>query len=342
MTLPGLIPSLELMMSSTLPAVYFSVSATSSIFINNGFVVTVQALTATGAIATSYKGTVRFTSTCNPASLPGDATLTNGQGTFSAALHVVGNWTITARDTFNPQIVGTTGNINVFSYSPGDAAWGSVGGQWWAPPQHFNPYNNYVDCYGGGGSTGSPVGTSGGGGGGGGAFSRKYNIPLFYGQSLYIEVGGPGGHTGVQVQGAGWNCLAYGGGRGREAHMGIGGYGANGDAGIGDARYWGGNGADGELESYSGGGGGGCGGPSVGHGGHGTAPVWGFSQIPYGGGGGGGYGAGGGTGGYQDIYSTRYVGQNGGYYGGGGGGDNGFQTGYGGGASGVVYLWWGY
>src|SRR5207244_3099255 len=57
----------------------------------------------------SYAGTMHFTSsdTSGGVVLPADATLTNGQGTFSATLTKAGAQTITATDTATTSITGT-------------------------------------------------------------------------------------------------------------------------------------------------------------------------------------------------------------------------------------------
>ncbi len=64
-----------------------------------------------GNTAISYAGTVHFTSSDGTALLPADTTLTNGTGTFSATLQTLGNQTITATDTVNASVTGTSGII---------------------------------------------------------------------------------------------------------------------------------------------------------------------------------------------------------------------------------------
>ena len=65
--------------------------------------------------AVGYTGTVHFTSTDPGAGLPADATLTNGTRifVFGAILGMPGNQTITATDTANPSITGTSNPIFV-------------------------------------------------------------------------------------------------------------------------------------------------------------------------------------------------------------------------------------
>ncbi len=78
--------------------------------------VTVVALDSYGNIVTNYAGTVHFTSTDAHAVLPANSILTNsGGGIFSATLVTVGSpaQTITATDSSNSSITGTTGAITV-------------------------------------------------------------------------------------------------------------------------------------------------------------------------------------------------------------------------------------
>src|SRR5208283_4250388 len=64
---------------------------------------------------TTYTGTVHFSSNDpNGAGLPANTTLSNGSGTFQATLKKAeSNTTITATDTVNASITGTSSNINV-------------------------------------------------------------------------------------------------------------------------------------------------------------------------------------------------------------------------------------
>jgi hypothetical protein len=88
---------------------------------------TVTALDALNNIATSYSGTVHFTSSDGQAVLPGDSTLTNGSGTFSVTLKTSGTQTITATDKAQSSISGTSSSISVsgpathFSFSAAGA-----------------------------------------------------------------------------------------------------------------------------------------------------------------------------------------------------------------------------
>jgi hypothetical protein len=58
-----------------------------------------------------YTGTVHFTSSDSSASLPADATLTNGTGTFAVTLHGAGVATISVNDTALNGVLGTSNPI---------------------------------------------------------------------------------------------------------------------------------------------------------------------------------------------------------------------------------------
>src|SRR5271166_6243717 len=75
---------------------HFSVTAPATATSGSSFSFTITALDAASNVATSYSGTVRFTSTDSQAVLPVNSTLTRGTGTFSATLEIAGNQTITA------------------------------------------------------------------------------------------------------------------------------------------------------------------------------------------------------------------------------------------------------
>jgi uncharacterized repeat protein (TIGR01451 family) len=100
----------------TVPALHFVVSAPATTTAGSAFNVTVTALDASNSTVTGYSGTVHFTSTDGAAVLPADSTLTNGTGTFSVTLKTAGNRTITAKDTVDPTITGTSSPVAV---SPG-------------------------------------------------------------------------------------------------------------------------------------------------------------------------------------------------------------------------------
>ncbi|MFZ1217888.1 MAG: alkaline phosphatase family protein [Chthoniobacterales bacterium] len=96
---------------------HFEVVAPPMVIQFNGFNFTVRALDQSNNTATNYAGIVHFTST-STGFLPPDSTLTNGTGTFSADLQTLGNHTITATDTLNASITGTSNHILVLSDQP--------------------------------------------------------------------------------------------------------------------------------------------------------------------------------------------------------------------------------
>lgn len=79
-------------------------NATAGMPVNVG----VRALDASGALATTYAGTVHFTSSDAQATLPADSKLPGGTGNFSVTLKTIGSQTITATDTITASLKGTT------------------------------------------------------------------------------------------------------------------------------------------------------------------------------------------------------------------------------------------
>jgi hypothetical protein len=98
---------------SSAAAVHFAISAPASAGAGSAFSFTVTALNPSNAAVTTFGDTVHFTSSDGSASLPADATLSNGTGTFSATLHTAGNQTITVTDTTNASFTGTSSTIAV-------------------------------------------------------------------------------------------------------------------------------------------------------------------------------------------------------------------------------------
>jgi len=99
--------------SITVASTHFILSAPGAAFTNQAFNVTVTAVDSNGITLPAYSGEVHFTSSDPYATLPSDATLTNGTGTFSASLQAVGAQTITGTDTAAASITGTTGSISI-------------------------------------------------------------------------------------------------------------------------------------------------------------------------------------------------------------------------------------
>ena len=95
------------------PATHFVISAPSSTTAGSVFIFTVTAKDALGNTAAGYTGTVHISSSDAQASLSADATLTAGIGFFAAALRTAGNQTLTATDTANSSLTGTSAAIAV-------------------------------------------------------------------------------------------------------------------------------------------------------------------------------------------------------------------------------------
>src|SRR5581483_4860598 len=98
---------------SAAAATHFSVSAPASATAGVAFTILVTAQDAFNNTATSYGGTVHFTSTDGQATLPGNTTLSGGSGSFSATLRTAGSQTITATDTLTASITGTSNTVAV-------------------------------------------------------------------------------------------------------------------------------------------------------------------------------------------------------------------------------------
>ena len=98
-------------------ATHFSVTpSTSSPASGTAFSVTVTALGASGQTATSYSGTVHFSSTDSQAVLPADTAMASATGTFSVTLNTAGNQKIAVTDSGS--INGLSSAINVGSGTP--------------------------------------------------------------------------------------------------------------------------------------------------------------------------------------------------------------------------------
>src|SRR5450755_1454657 len=93
-------------------ATHFSVSAPASAIVGNAVTVTVTALDSSNAIATTYAGTVHFTSNDAGAILPTNSTFSGGVGSFSVTFSSAGTKHVTVTDT-STSITGTSGSVNV-------------------------------------------------------------------------------------------------------------------------------------------------------------------------------------------------------------------------------------
>ena len=92
---------------------HLSATAVATTTAGNSFVVTVKALDGGGNVVTGYAGTVRLTSSDSAAVLPANSTLSSGQHAFTVTLKTAGAHTVTATDTANSGISGTTAAIAV-------------------------------------------------------------------------------------------------------------------------------------------------------------------------------------------------------------------------------------
>ena len=95
--------------TATATATALRVTGPSSATAGEPFSVTVAAVDADGAPVTSYSGTVHFSSSDGATAvvLPADATLTNGERTFSVTLVTAGSRTLTATDTATLTVTGS-------------------------------------------------------------------------------------------------------------------------------------------------------------------------------------------------------------------------------------------
>jgi len=92
---------------------HFVVAAPATAAKGGPFVFTVTARDPFGNLDTNYGGTVVFSSSDGSATLPGNSTLVNGTGTFSATLVTGGNQSLLATDSGNGNIIGQSNNIFV-------------------------------------------------------------------------------------------------------------------------------------------------------------------------------------------------------------------------------------
>jgi hypothetical protein len=92
-------------------ATHFGLSAPAVALANGSFSFSVTALDQFNNTVPTYFGTVHFTSTDGAAVLPANSPLSLGTGTFSATLKTPGNRTITATDTGNASINGSSSTL---------------------------------------------------------------------------------------------------------------------------------------------------------------------------------------------------------------------------------------
>jgi subtilase family serine protease len=101
------------LVGTTAPHDTFKLTASSPQTAGKSFSLTVTAISPSGTTDTSFTGSIDFTSTDPQASLPGTSSLDDGTATFTVTLKTAGSQTITATDTSNTAITGTTSAISV-------------------------------------------------------------------------------------------------------------------------------------------------------------------------------------------------------------------------------------
>jgi hypothetical protein len=102
-------------------ATAFDVQAPMSATVGSAVDVTVSAYDNWDNLATTYTGTVTFTSTDGSAMLPADTMLVGGTVTVPVTFQSTGNQTVTATDTVTASIDGTSDPISVSAVLPGAA-----------------------------------------------------------------------------------------------------------------------------------------------------------------------------------------------------------------------------
>ena len=97
-------------------AMQLNLTAASAETMGFAFTLSVSAADSYGNAATGYAGTLHFTSSDAQATLPANAPLPNGSGSFpGVTLKTIGTQTITATDTVTASLKGSTSAINVVS-----------------------------------------------------------------------------------------------------------------------------------------------------------------------------------------------------------------------------------
>ncbi len=94
-------------------ATHLAVNAPASVAAGLPAAVTVTAQDSYGNTASSYAGTIHFTSSDSAAVLPADSALTLGMGIFSVIFKASGSQTLTATDTKTSAIAGTSNAVAV-------------------------------------------------------------------------------------------------------------------------------------------------------------------------------------------------------------------------------------
>ncbi len=129
----------------------FSVSSPGIATAGVSFSVSVTALDAFNNTATTYAGTVHFTSSDGTAVLPANSTLTSGTGSFAVTLKTAGSQTITATDTVTPAITGfatvTVSAAAATHYTVSAPGTATAGTAISISVTAFDPFNNIATGY---------------------------------------------------------------------------------------------------------------------------------------------------------------------------------------------------
>jgi hypothetical protein len=139
---------------SAAAASHLTVSAPPTATAGTAFSGTVTAFDPFNNVATTYSGTVHFTSSDGQAVLPANSTLSSGTGSFNFTLKTAGNQTVTATDTVTAPITGTSSSITVsaaavshFGITAPSTA--TAGTSFSATVTALDPYSNTVTGYSG-------------------------------------------------------------------------------------------------------------------------------------------------------------------------------------------------
>jgi Galactose oxidase, central domain len=99
---------------TTVPTAHLAITLpASAVGSGTAFTFTVSALDATNALVPTYVGTVQITTSDKSATLPPNATLERGTGTFTVTFGRGGSYTITASDTVGNATTGTSAAVSV-------------------------------------------------------------------------------------------------------------------------------------------------------------------------------------------------------------------------------------
>jgi hypothetical protein len=142
---------------SAAAATHFTVGGPATATAGAAFGVTVTALDPFNNTAAGYRGTVHFTSRDAQAGLPADYTFTAGDnGTHPPAngvtLKTAGSQTVTATDTANPSLTGTSGSITVGAaaanhFTVSGPATATAGAAFGFTVTALDPFNNTATGY---------------------------------------------------------------------------------------------------------------------------------------------------------------------------------------------------